>query len=54
MLKKQKYLLNQLDMMLDAPKNLKMMVSYIITGSLTIVSPEIRKLYPDIAFNFLV
>lgn len=53
-LEKQNYLLSQLDLILNAPKELKMIVSYIITGSLNIVSPKIRNLYPDIAFSFLV
>lgn len=54
LLEKKQYLLTQLDLMLNAPKELKMIVCYIITGSLNIVSPKIRELYPDIAFSFLV
>lgn len=49
------YILQNMEILLNCEnESIKMMVIYIIVGSLTAVLPEIRKLYPDIAFTFSI
>ena len=51
----QKYLLQDIDELLSVKKNqLKYMCNYLLVGSLSIVIPKIRTLYPDICFNFII
>ena len=51
----QNYLLRDIDNLLSVEKeNLKYMCNYLLVGSLSIVIPKIRKLYPDICFNFII
>jgi hypothetical protein len=50
----QKYLLNQMKMMLNCTKQeYTYMINYIIIGALGLFIPEIRKLYPDFSFSFI-
>jgi hypothetical protein len=47
------YLLEQMNILLDIDnEEYKYMINYILIGALGIVIPEIRELYPDIAFSF--
>jgi len=49
------YLLDQMNGLLDVKKEeLKYMCNYLLVGSLSVVIPEIRELYPDFCFNFTV
>jgi len=49
------YLLDQMNGLLDVKKEeLKYMCNYLLVGSLSIVIPEIRELYPDFCFSFTV
>ena len=49
------YILKNMEHLLKCnEEKIKMMVMYIIVGSLTAVLPVIRKLYPDIAFTFSI
>jgi hypothetical protein len=51
----QNYLLRDIDDLLSVKKeNLKYMCNYLLVGSLSIVIPKVRKLYPDICFNFII
>jgi hypothetical protein len=48
-----KYLLDQMKIILDVKKEeLKYMCNYLLVGSLSIVIPQIRDLYPDFCFSF--
>jgi len=48
-----KYLLDQMKIILDVKKEeLKYMCNYLLVGSLSVVIPEIRELYPDFCFSF--
>lgn len=47
------YLLDQMKIILDVKKEeLKYMCNYLLVGSLSIVIPQIRDLYPDFCFSF--
>jgi hypothetical protein len=51
----QNYLLRDIDDLLSVKKeNLIYMCNYLLVGSLSIVIPKVRKLYPDICFNFII
>jgi hypothetical protein len=48
-----KYLLDQMKIILDVKKEeLKYMCNYLLVGSLSVVIPQIRELYPDFCFSF--
>lgn len=48
-----KYLLDQMNSILDVKKEeLKYMCNYLLVGSLSVVIPQIRDLYPDFCFSF--
>jgi hypothetical protein len=48
-----KYLLDQMKIILDVKKeDLKYMCNYLLVGSLSVVIPQIRDLYPDFCFSF--
>jgi hypothetical protein len=50
----QKYLLDQMNIMLDTKKEeTRYMANYILVGALGIVIPDIKELYPDIAYSFV-
>lgn len=49
------YLLTQIECLLDVKKEeLKYMCNYIVVGSLGLVIPQIKELYPDFCFSFTV
>jgi hypothetical protein len=49
-----KYLLDQMKIILDVKKEeLKYMCNYLLVGSLSVVIPQIRELYPDFCFSFI-
>ena len=49
----QEYLLEQMNYILDVKKEeLKYMCNYLLVGSLSVVIPQIRDLYPDFCFSF--
>ena len=51
----QNYLLVDIDILLSVKKEkLKYMCNYLLVGSLSIVIPNIRKIYPDICFSFTI
>jgi hypothetical protein len=50
-----KYLLLEIDVLLSVKKEeLKYMCNYILVGTLSIVIPIIREMYPDFCFSFLI
>ena len=49
------YLLTQIEYLLDVKKEeLKYMCNYIVVGSLGLVIPQIKELYPDFCFSFTI
>ena len=49
----QEYLLEQMNYILDVHKeDLKYMCNYLLLGSLSLIIPKIRELYPDFCFTF--